>query len=310
MGRELHAAIDVGSHSVKLTLARRDDAGRWQPVLENVRVTGLGAGDPARDGLAPEGCTRTVAALTDFLAICREHDVVRVSAVGTAVFRRADDAPDFVARIRGTLGLTIEVVSGEDEAALTYRGALASLPPAAADRLDLACDIGGHSTELAWGSGSEPADLRSLDLGTISLARAHGLDTAATSEQVAAARAAVGDRLAGLSVAGHVARLVAIGATPGSLIALDRGEEIADGAAVHGRPLRRDLVAEQIDRLGPLTTAERRRLAGLHPDRAPVILAGAVIVGAIQDRWPEAPMVVSSAGLREGVLAHRSGADP
>jgi exopolyphosphatase/guanosine-5'-triphosphate,3'-diphosphate pyrophosphatase len=310
MDRELHAAIDVGSHSVKLTIARRDDAGRWLPVVESVRVTGLGAGDPARDGLAPDGCTRTIAALTEFLAICHEQDVARVSAVGTAVFRRAIDAREFVARIRDTLGLTIEVISGEKEAALTYRGALESLAPIPTDDLDVACDIGGHSTELGWGRGPVPADLRSLDLGTISLARAHGLDSVASDERVAAARAAVGDRLADLSVARPVARLVAIGATPGSLIALAHGEDIADGSAVHGRPLPRDLVDEQIDRLGPLTTAERRELAGLHPDRAPVILAGAVIVGAIQDRWPEAPTVVSSAGLREGVLAARTGANP
>ncbi|MBD3221841.1 hypothetical protein GF314_11425 [bacterium] len=301
------AAIDVGSHSVKLTIAHRRDDGTWQRDREDVRITGLGLGDVGRDGLPDEGRRRTLAALSDFCRIGRQHGVVARVAAGTAVLRRARDADRFVREVAAATGLELEIVSGEDEARLAYRGAVALLPAPDGTGLDLACDIGGRSTEVAWGRGPELLGRQSLDLGTITLTRAFGLDGPVDGATVARARAAVDARLAEVPDPGPVRRLLGIGATPGSVLALYRGEAIADGDRIHGQPLPAAVIDAQIARLTPLSLTDRRALDGLHPDRAAVILAGTVILAGIAARWSSVAPTISAAGLREGLLVERFG---
>jgi exopolyphosphatase/guanosine-5'-triphosphate,3'-diphosphate pyrophosphatase len=100
---------------------------------------------------------------------------------------------------------------------------------------------------------------------------------------------------------------VGIGATPATLLALDRGCDIADSAEIHGQPLLRPLIARQIDRLRRLDAAGRRELPGLHPDRAEVVLAGAAICAAVTSRWAGSPVVLSRHGLRWGLIRDRFG---
>ncbi|MEZ4387587.1 MAG: hypothetical protein R3D98_08425 [Candidatus Krumholzibacteriia bacterium] len=303
----MFAAIDVGSHSTKLVLARRDPQGAWRRHLERVVVTGLGLGDPDRDGLDPAGRARTLAALAELARICRDHGVTDVVTAGTAVLRRARDAGDFVDQVRRETGLDLVVISGDEEARLTYLGAVGGLAPSDDEGVDLAFDVGGRSTELAWGRRDIPDDRRSLDLGTISLMNAYGLDGAVTPEVAAAAAGAVAAALDLLPPVPAVRRLVGIGATPGSLVAIREARDVADSLEVHGARLARDEIAGLCARLRGLDLAARTGLPGLHAGRAPVILAGGLITGAVADRWPAAPLIISATGLREGLLADRFG---
>jgi exopolyphosphatase/guanosine-5'-triphosphate,3'-diphosphate pyrophosphatase len=302
----LHAAIDVGSHATKLLLASERPDGRWRRRLERVVITGLGRGRPERDGLDADAAHRTLLALADLAALARAWRAASVTAVGTAVLRRARDADTFVSRVRAETGLALTVISGEQEARLTHLGAVANLPDL--DGPLVTCDIGGRSTELTWGRGAAPSGLASLDLGTMSLAEAHGLGAVTDAHHLAAARAAARAALAAVLGRVGAARLVAIGATPGSLVAIDRGRDVADSLAVHGADLDAATVGALVARLAGLDTGQRRALPGLHPDRAPVILAGAVILEALLAWRPEPPLVVSATGLREGLLIARDGA--
>jgi len=302
----LFAALDVGSHSVKLRLARRDPDGSWRTAVDAVEVTGLGLAGAAP--LDPVGRRRTLDALRRFAGIVAQRAPAGVAAVGTMVLRRAPDAAEFLAAVRRETGFVLEVISGEDEARLTYLGAVRSLPiPLAAGGLVLVCDIGGASTEFAWGRTDRPDGHCSLPFGTITETARQALDRAMGATAVDAAIAAVERRLRELPPLPPPELLVGVGATPASLLALDCGRDIADAAEVHGRLLEPAVVGAQIDRLRRLDATARRHLPGLHPDRGRVVLAGAVILAAGGRRWPAVPLRVSADGLRLGLLVDRFG---
>ena len=301
----LMAAVDVGSHSVKLTLARHDPVSGWQIELEQVVVTGLGRKDPSQDGLLPESATPTLEALQGFAELILKHAVRHVAAVGTMVLRQARAADRFVEEVRRSTGLPLQIISGENEARLTYLGATAALPRSATTETVLTLDVGGASTELAWGRSTHPEAVASLPLGTLSLTRAHGLDQAVSSEVVEAAIQQVVAQLEGVPVRPTPQRILATGATPASLAALQTGQPIADSQEAHGRSLTLPGIEAQIEHLRTLPAAARRRLPGLHPDRAEVILAGAVILAAAARLWPATPMTISTWGLRLGLLIDR-----
>ncbi len=300
-----YAAIDVGSHSVKLRIARRTPDG-WVTEMERVDVTALGVGDVARDGLEPAAVDRTLEALRNYAHTARALGAAGVTAAGTAVLRVAAGADRFAACFRDATGIPLDIIEGDEEARLTYLGAVASLPPTEGPRLVF--DIGGKSTELAWGRARTPDGRRSLDVGTISLAMAHGLDNLAGADQLDDARRAMDDALATLPTVPAPMQLVGIGATPAGILSLDDGRDLADSMEIHGRPLGRAVVDHWIDRLARVDAGGRRRLPGLNPDRGRVILAGAVITAAIAARWPDAPLVISACGLRVGLLEDRFGA--
>ncbi|MDD5720463.1 MAG: hypothetical protein PHQ53_12310 [Candidatus Krumholzibacteria bacterium] len=299
--RPLYAVIDVGSHSIKLSVARRNPAAVWQVEFEDVVVTGLGVGNSRENGLDPAACERTVAALQVFAAKIDALGVADYRAVATMVLRRARDAERFVARVREQTGLQLGIISGEDEARLAYLGAYLGLHESPRGPV-LAIDIGGSSTEIAWGNGRAPDACVSLPFGTISVTGDHGLADAVSAATVAAATDAVGRSLAEVPVVPALQHLLAVGATPASLAALRLGAPIADSRQAHGLVLAPQDVAMLIDRLRALPAIDRRRLPGLHPERAEVILAGAVIVAAVMRRWPGVAAVVSSCDLRLGVL--------
>ncbi|MDY0110239.1 MAG: hypothetical protein RBT60_09920 [Candidatus Krumholzibacteria bacterium] len=297
----LYAVIDVGSHSIKLSVARRDPAAGWQVEFENVVVTGLGVGNPRENGLDPAACERTVAALQIFAEKIRAFGVADYKTVATMVLRRARDAERFVASVREQTGLKLGIISGEDEARLAYLGAYLGLPEPPHGPV-MAVDVGGSSTEIAWGTGRVPDACVSLPFGTISVTGDHGLADAVSSATVDMAADAVGRFLAEISVVPAPQHLLAVGATPASLAALHLGAPIADSQQAHGLVLTPQDVGMLINRLRALPAIDRRRLPGLHPERAEVILAGAVIVAAVMRRWPGVPVVVSSCDLRLGVL--------
>jgi exopolyphosphatase/guanosine-5'-triphosphate,3'-diphosphate pyrophosphatase len=301
----LHAAIDVGSYSVKLRVARRR-GDRWETVADEVEVTGLGHGEPRRDGLDPGGREATLAALQRMARTLAALGVREVVTVGTAVLRHAPDTSRFVEEVERRTGLVLEVISGETEARLTYLGAFDAL--AAPSSGLVACDIGGASTEFAWGRTGDPDGRLSLEIGTITLTRRFGLERAVDPATVAAAADAVAATLRELPVLPSDATLVGIGATPASLVALERGEPIADGEQVHGAPVAADLADRWVSRLRRLDARARRDLPGLHPDRAPVILAGAILTRGVLAHRHDATMRVSAHGLRRGLLVDRFGA--
>ncbi len=271
------AVIDVGSNSTRLLIA---DVDGGVSVLERQsRVTRLGRGVDLSGQLADEAIEAACAAIADYVEICRESGAERVAAIATSAVRDASNGDAFVAELRERFALSPRVLDGEEEARLTYRGATAERPPSVPT---LVIDIGGGSTEMIVGTGTEIAFHASLQAGVVRHTERHISGDPPTAVELEAlagdARGLIAEALAGAEDNARVAAGVAVAGTPTSLSAVELGLEPYDPARVHGHVLSLATIQRLLSRFASAPLAERAAIPGLHPDRAPTIIAGCVIL--------------------------------
>jgi exopolyphosphatase/guanosine-5'-triphosphate,3'-diphosphate pyrophosphatase len=277
--------VDLGTNSTRLLVADVDD-GRVDEVARETRITRLGEGVDERRKLLPLPSTRVRNVLTDFRRELDESGAERVLAIGTSAIRDADNGDAFLGEIEWSYGFTTRLLSGDDEAALTRQG-VANGRELADDVLVL--DVGGGSTELIT------ADTRiSLDVGSVRLTERFLSSDPPTRDELAACARAVREALPDLKPA----RAIGVAGTITSLAALELGRY--DPEQVHGHRLRRETVAAELERLASLPVAVRRALPGLEPERAPVIVGGAVIVNEVLRRYGLDELEVSERDLLHG----------
>jgi exopolyphosphatase/guanosine-5'-triphosphate,3'-diphosphate pyrophosphatase len=269
------AVIDIGTNSSRLLVA--DVAGgRVAPIDRRSRVTRLGRGVDLSGRLSAEAIEDVCVAIGEYVAVIRELGVERVDAIATSAVRDAANGSAFVAELRERFALSARVLDGEEEARLTYLGATSEQVPT---QPTLVVDIGGGSTELILGSGSEIAFHTSLQVGVVRHTERYvGSDppTAIDLESLAGdvrgeIETAIGDGLsaeAGIAVAG----------TPTSLAAIEMELDPYDPKRVHGHVLQLPAIQRMLSTLASVPLAERVQIAGLHADRAPTIVAGVVIL--------------------------------
>jgi exopolyphosphatase/guanosine-5'-triphosphate,3'-diphosphate pyrophosphatase len=294
------AALDCGTNSLRLLVADVTD-GVLTDVHREMRVVRLGQGVDRTGELAPEALERTRVALVDYAAVCASLGVERTRLVATSATRDARNRDDFVRAVVDTLGVPPEVVSGDEEAALSFDGATRGLDPA--DGPFLVVDIGGGSTELVLGTGSVEA-ARSVDVGCVRLTERHLAGDPPTAAQV---RAAEADVDAGLALVREVvpvgqARLpvgLAGSVTTVAAHALGLPEYRSD--AIHLARLDGETVVRACTELLQMSRAERAALPYMHPGRVDVIGAGALVLRTLVDRLAWAELLVSEADILDGI---------
>lgn len=292
------AAIDIGSNSILLTVV--DDEGAV--LHDEARVVGLGKGLGDRGLFEPERMKAAEAVLGEYLSIAREHGVEpwQVKAVATSAARRAMNAQTWTGRLQRKLSLRVCIITGEEEARLTWQGAQGSLDLPGGDALVV--DLGGGSTELVLGSGAEIARRVSMELGSARLTeRFLGLGVVDPA-QLTALRQEVSLTLSSFALQQPPAVVVGLAGTVTTLAAMARGLEVYDSEQVHGSELSRVDLGRFIDQLLPATPEQRRALAAVAPDRADFLLAGCVILDRVLAMTRRSAMVVSDRGLRFGLL--------
>lgn len=303
------AALDVGSHSLKLLVAAPPAAARrWRRLADRVVITGLGRGRRG-DRLAPDALARSIVAFEELVAEGRRLGASRFAVVGTAALRGAGNAGPLL-EAAAVAGAPIRVITGDEEARLSFLGAVGGLP-AAAGRLTTVFDVGGGSTEFIQGR-DEPSRRISLPLGVLPLVERHLRSDPVAPPELAALLAEAEAGLSGPAGPATWPRaelLASLGGTPTTLAAVELGLPRYLPAAVHGHRLGRDRVEALLGRLAALPLAERRRLPGLEPARAEVIVAGAALVLAAMRRLDAPEVVVSDHDLRHGLLRERFGVD-
>ncbi|MDQ2982707.1 MAG: Ppx/GppA family phosphatase [Actinomycetota bacterium] len=269
------AAVDLGTNSTRLLVADVDD-GRVDEVSRRLQITRLGEGVDERRKLLPLPITRVRNVLTDFRREIEELGAERTLAFATSAVRDAENGEAFLGEVEWSYGFSTRQLSGHDEALLTFRGVTADRELAAET---LVLDIGGGSTELVAGGPDGVSFHVSLDLGCVRLTeRFLHSDPPSADELEAAAdmvRALLSERVppdvrprSAIGVAGTIT----------ALAALDLGLTEYDPERVHGHRLSAAAVDQQLERLAALPVAERRQVPGLEPERAPVIVAGAVVL--------------------------------
>lgn len=305
---DLHAAIDIGTNSMHLVVARVDGEGHFDLVDAEKEMVRLGHGGGEMKQLAPEAIDRGIDALARMTQMARSMGVDDLTAVATSAVREAANQQVFLDRARDEVGVEVEVISGFEEARLIHLGVLQALP--VFDQRLILADIGGGSTELLVGEGPDPIEARSMKLGAIRLTQRFFDGEVPTAEQIMACRAYVRAALAPVSheLGGHQPE-IAIGSsgtitTVACMAAAARGDEVR---LTNGLIFTAAELDDIIERLEGTTAAERRDIKGLDAKRVDIITAGAVLLAEILRAFGLSEMTISDYALREGALLDRFG---
>jgi exopolyphosphatase/guanosine-5'-triphosphate,3'-diphosphate pyrophosphatase len=303
-----YAVVDVGTNSVKLLVGERQPHGAWRTVTDRAEITRLGEGVDGTGRLGAGPVARTVDAIDGMVDEARRDGAAEIAAVGTAVLRRAENAAELVEAVEQRSGVRIDVISGEEEARLAYLAATSALGPLEGSLVVF--DTGGGSSQFTFGHGRVVDERFSVDLGAVRVSERHGLDGVVSEDALDSALDAIAGDLGRLD--GHAApdAVVAMGGVVTNLAAVKHRLRDYDPAVVQGTVLDRSEIDRQIELYRTLTAEERRRIVGLQPKRAEVILAGACIVRTVLEKLDSESLTVSDRGLRHGLLAERFGARP
>jgi exopolyphosphatase/guanosine-5'-triphosphate,3'-diphosphate pyrophosphatase len=275
-----------------MLVANVDDK-RVDEIVRRLVFTRLGEGVDARRRLLPLPIARARNCLRDYRREIEELGAQRVLAFGTSALRDAENGEAFLGEVEWSYGFATRLLSGEDEAMLTFRGVTAGR--AVADGT-LIVDIGGGSTELVLGGPGGVSFHTSLDLGCVRLTERFGDDLDECSAHV---RSVLPDLepTSAIGVAGTVT----------AIAALDLGLVEYDAERAHGHPLTANGVEAQLERLAALTPDERRSVPGLEPERGPVIVAGAVILREVLVRYGLDEIEVSEHDILHGAALEAAG---
>ncbi len=299
MSEQLLAAVDCGTNSVRLLVSRLVDR-RLVEVDRRLHLTRLGQGVDATGRFHPEALARTLDAMADFGAELDRLGVTHRRVVATSAARDAANSAEFFDGALARLGVEAEIIPGEEEARLSYAGAVGALPDL--DQPVLVMDIGGGSTELVLGSDGAARQAISLDIGSVRLRERFLHGDPPTAAEVATATAHIDGLLDGSGIDfGAVATWVGVGGTVTSLSALVQGLPTYDRALVHGSAVTRDQLDELGLRLLAMPVAAVTTLPTMVPGRADVIGGGALIARRVAFRM--APhLTVSEADILDGLL--------
>jgi exopolyphosphatase / guanosine-5'-triphosphate,3'-diphosphate pyrophosphatase len=304
------AAIDCGTNSIRLLVADVDpETGELVDLDRRMTIVRLGQGVDRTGRLAPEALERTFAACREYAAVIKELGAERLRFVATSASRDAENRDEFVRGVLDILGVEPEVVSGDQEAELSFTGATREL----AGRDDLATpylvvDIGGGSTEFVVGDGRVRA-ARSVDIGCVRMTERHLVRDGVVldppgEERVAAVRA---DIEAALDLAeqsvplGEARTLVGLAGSVTTVSAIAQNLAAYDSEAIHHSRISYDRVREITETLLRSTHAERAAIPSMHPGRVDVIGAGALVLLSIMERIGASEVVVSEHDILDGI---------
>jgi exopolyphosphatase/guanosine-5'-triphosphate,3'-diphosphate pyrophosphatase len=274
------AVVDIGTNSTRLLVCAREGERIVEELERRSTVTRLGAGVDADGRLAQEAMDRVYATLDEYRGLIERHDVHTAVAVLTSAVRDAANGAEFAATVKDRYGVEPNVLSGDEEARLTFLGATSERDPD--DQTPtVVVDIGGGSTEVVVGRGREATFHVSNQAGVVRQTERHIHQDPPTEEELEETRQDVREILRrGVPEAQRsvVERAIAVAGTATSLGAIAQELEPYDPEKVHGYRLSLSECEEILQRLASIPLEERRQVPGLHPDRAPTIVAGVIIL--------------------------------
>lgn len=293
------AILDIGSNSIKFFLFSVED-GKAKTILEKNNISRLGEGLLKTEILSDEAMDRNIIALKEFMEQAEKENVEEISAVGTMCLRTAQNSDVFLKRAKDEFGLTIKVISGKEEARLSYLAVLSTIGNT--DKNIVVFDTGGGSTEFIVGKGTELKDSVSLGLGAIFPTNEYLLSDPVTDEELQ-------------NMLNHLMKffsekipnknadfLVGIGGTVTSMAAVMHKMVKYDPKIIQGSQMTLAEVKKQIEMYQSKTIEERKQIPGLQPKRADVILGGAGIIKTIMEIFQIESFTISDRGLRHGLM--------
>ncbi len=291
-------AVDIGSNSVRLFIASADGA----PQCREMHITRLAEGVDRTGRLAEAAMGRTLEVLAQYADLLARHGTTRLRVTGTSAARDAENRAEFFARVKNTLGSAPELLSGQAEAALAFRGATEDREPAFGPFVTL--DIGGGSTEFAYGT-SEPEQSISLDIGCVRITERFFTSDPPSETELAAAAQYIRGLLQKVEreVRCRAAKTwLGLAGTVTSLAARDAGLSAYDPKVTHGYALGRERVEKMHSELTQLSIEQRAHWL-MEPKRAGVILGGSVILVEVLRFFELSEITVSERDILDGLVA-------
>ena len=286
------AAVDLGTNSTRLLVADVD-GDRLEEVVRRLTITRLGEGVDERRRLLPVPVARVRNCLAEYRREAESRGAARTLAIATSAVRDAENGEAFLGEIEWSYGFTTRLLSGSEEAALTYRGVTAGRTT---NDGTLIVDVGGGSTELVLGTADGLADSASIDVGCVRLTERYLLTDPPTGPELAAAAGYVRSLLPALAPR----HAIGVAGTVTTLAALDLGLADYDPTRTHGHVLSRASVERELSRLAAMTLEERLRVPGVEPGRAPVIVAGLVVLREVLEAYGLDEIEVSERDILDG----------
>jgi exopolyphosphatase/guanosine-5'-triphosphate,3'-diphosphate pyrophosphatase len=293
------ASIDIGTNTILLLIAEVK-TGLLKPLLEKETIVRLGEGVQTHGILSKGGMERGLQTLTQYLRDCRDMDAQRIFAVGTSALREAKNSEDFLKRVEEKLNLSIQVISGEEEAQLSYLAVARDLEKPKESILVI--DVGGGSTEFISGRGDRITRWKSLPLGSVRFTEQFLPSDPVNEEEWERLEKEIISRLTGIPQPQRPFTMVAVGGTATTLASVAQGLDQFDYEKIHHFVLKREDLKKQLVLYRSRTIKERREIPGLPPARADVVLAGAAILYLAMEKLQCPSVLISCHGVRYGLI--------
>ena len=290
------AVIDIGTNTLLLLIV--DDQRRR--VVDLCRFGRLGKGLDATGQLAEESIAKSLDICREYRGVMDEHGVAAPHVIGTQALREAKNAGQFVQPAEAILGAPIEVIAGKREADLAFTAVARTFPELAGTPYTVV-DVGGGSSEVIVTDGKRVNSAVSVPIGAVRLAERHLRHDPPTAGELGELSADIDRHIASLDVP-HGATVIGTAGTATTMAALHLALEVYDPDAVTGLRLAPDVVGALLARLAAATTAERRAMPGMEPQRADVIVAGVAIYARIIERFAAPGMITCDRGIRWGLV--------
>jgi exopolyphosphatase/guanosine-5'-triphosphate,3'-diphosphate pyrophosphatase len=285
-----YAAVDIGTNSCRLLIAEKGQP--WQTLYRGLVTTRIGEGVDSQGEISPAAVERTIKGLKELQELITRFQVEKMRVVGTSALREAANREEFVKRVGQELNWQVDIISGEEEAQLSYLGVRSGL---LLDKPPLVVDIGGGSTEFMM-ENPFPWYI-SLPLGAVRTAEADWSDT-----QILSLLAPLEQK----SITPDYP-LVVVGGTATTLAAMQLRLSVYDSRLIHGQSLTIDQIQYWRDHLASMSLEERQKVIGLQPQRADIIVPGIRILALIMDQLGYEEMLISESDILDGVIAQLSG---
>ena len=299
------AAIDIGTNTVLLLIARC--AGAVEGILDLSTITRLGEGLSGTGVLSETAMERTLAALARYRQVAGESGVDEIVCLGTAALREAGNSGRFLRLAEERFGLSVRVISAQEEAFYTYLSVRDLAPPAEEDLLVI--DIGGGSTEIIRGTRTGFIDFVSLPIGSVKLTEMFIHHDPPETGEIAALEAFL-DKTPALPFEGRGCPVIGTAGTMTNLASIVLGLESFDARRIEGHRIGAGELDVLVRRLTAMTVAEKKAVTGMEGGRADVFLQGIILLRALLKRLGAGEITVSTKGVRYGVLYERAGLAP
>jgi exopolyphosphatase/guanosine-5'-triphosphate,3'-diphosphate pyrophosphatase len=293
------ASIDIGTNTILLLIAEIDQK-KIRPLFEAETVVRLGKGLQKNGIISDEAMKRGFQTLTQYLGRCQTMGVQKIFAIGTSVLREAKNSEDFLRMIKEKLDLSIEVISGKEEAQLSFLAVARDLKEL--KKSTLVIDVGGGSTEFILGKGDHITQWVSLPLGSVRFTEQFLLSDPVQEREWEQMEMEIRKLLITIPHPQKPLVMVAVGGTATTLASVEQGLKEFIPEKIHRFVLKKQALKNQLHLYRSKTISERRKIPGLAPARADVILAGGAILYMAMEELKCESVLISCHGVRYGLL--------